>query len=1092
MAYRGGHYSKGHSSYPPPLKGDYGGYPQRYGKSSRLNSGSYANGYPNDYPDDYSNGYSSTGYYDGYYDDGYGQPPSSQRQHMDVPPSYYESRDSRDSQFYNYSGQHGHRFAPPPPASSTSHSHLHQSNLRNGSFRLPSSSASSPSSRNGKTPSGNREASRGIPITKSYALKDSKQGNFISQLAELGKDDDKESIKSFKTIHLRNESKKKNAIEYVEGLSKPITDPRLHNLAAYKKSLSKSFAKPVEKVYIPTFKFDSHSLGDKPSNEILIWNLHSTTTSLIIKNNFSPYGPIKEVKMIDDPSTAVPLGMCLLSFDGKVEQAHSTALKTVELANKKLVIQGRYIRCGLNVKDKLYNEIYKKTMDVRREKLRKQKIEEAKREEKLKMDKIRQEKLAKEEQIRLAKEERMKREKFKKSIPSGPNSNSSDSNAKTSVHDRHIFPSSSFNLSYKFQKYIDNRAYIFISDKYVSSMHVSSDQLRRFFSRYNISRILQQRNGFYLVFNKVAEAMECFDNEDGRKFLNYTVYMTLYVPDDQIDETRIGKSGNVKSAQKQVMKELKAYLLKDIREKVIGKMILDVLDTEEMSILAEETKKKKDEERNLMNQQAKEKLTTQTENTIRVIKRLDLNVVKKSVKRAFVPMSHSLNKGHDISDDDDEEDEDEEDDDDEDENEDSEPDESLVGIQTPPNGASELGKKRRSDIPIIRKNKKKIKVEKDIKVESEDDDDEEGELDDDDEIKIETEQTDITPPSEPEISVQKTIDNVFQPSTAPPGPVFDDHLRPFSPTLNFLKESIKTEEDFQILSNLCAGITFAKPIRNVQFWAWEHLEARKEFKELQEEKEEEGDDAEVFDFEDEVLTNKELRNSSGCFRTEGYHKIPDKLKREYLLHRRKLTKLNPVKHEDDDEVNTMNYNNAQSSRVNRANTRRFVADISAQKQIIGETDLLDLNQLNKRKKPVQFARSAIHNWGLYALEPISAGEMIIEYVGERIRQQVAELREKKYLRSGIGSSYLFRIDENTVIDASKRGGIARFINHCCEPSCTAKIIKVDGRKRIVIYALRDIKRNEELTYDYKFEREINDEERIPCLCGAPGCKGYLN
>jgi len=114
------------------------------------------------------------------------------------------------------------------------------------------------------------------------------------------------------------------------------------------------------------------------------------------------------------------------------------------------------------------------------------------------------------------------------------------------------------------------------------------------------------------------------------------------------------------------------------------------------------------------------------------------------------------------------------------------------------------------------------------------------------------------------------------------------------------------------------------------------------------------------------------------------------------------------------------------------------------------------NQLKKRKKPVKFARSAIHNWGLYAMENINKDDMIIEYVGEEVRQQIAELRENRYLKSGIGSSYLFRIDDNTVIDATKKGGIARFINHSCMPNCTAKIIKVEGSKRIVIYALRDI------------------------------------
>ena len=151
-------------------------------------------------------------------------------------------------------------------------------------------------------------------------------------------------------------------------------------------------------------------------------------------------------------------------------------------------------------------------------------------------------------------------------------------------------------------------------------------------------------------------------------------------------------------------------------------------------------------------------------------------------------------------------------------------------------------------------------------------------------------------------------------------------------------------------------------------------------------------------------------------------------------------------------------NPSSTSRMNRVNNRRLVVGLNNQKQMLSsDTDVMRFNQLKKRKKPVKFARSAIHNWGLYAMENISAGDMIIEYVGEIIRQQVADMREKKYLKSGIGSSYLFRIDDTTVIDATKAGGIARFINHSCTPNCTAKIIKVEGSKRIVIYALRDIR-----------------------------------
>jgi len=113
-------------------------------------------------------------------------------------------------------------------------------------------------------------------------------------------------------------------------------------------------------------------------------------------------------------------------------------------------------------------------------------------------------------------------------------------------------------------------------------------------------------------------------------------------------------------------------------------------------------------------------------------------------------------------------------------------------------------------------------------------------------------------------------------------------------------------------------------------------------------------------------------------------------------------------------------------------------------------------------------------------------------VGEKVRQRVADMREIRYEKQGVGSSYLFRMVDDDIIDATKKGGIARFINHSCDPNCMAKIIKVDGTPRIVIYALKNIAKDHELTYDYKFEREIGSTDRIPCLCGSPICKGFLN
>ncbi len=99
-----------------------------------------------------------------------------------------------------------------------------------------------------------------------------------------------------------------------------------------------------------------------------------------------------------------------------------------------------------------------------------------------------------------------------------------------------------------------------------------------------------------------------------------------------------------------------------------------------------------------------------------------------------------------------------------------------------------------------------------------------------------------------------------------------------------------------------------------------------------------------------------------------------------------------------------------------------------------------------RKKQLKFAKSTIHNWGLFAMESIAADEMIIEYVGQMVRQAVADEREKRYEAAGIGSSYLFRVDHDYIIDATRQGNLARFINHCCDVSI--HFITVDTMSKI--------------------------------------------
>jgi SET domain-containing protein len=74
----------------------------------------------------------------------------------------------------------------------------------------------------------------------------------------------------------------------------------------------------------------------------------------------------------------------------------------------------------------------------------------------------------------------------------------------------------------------------------------------------------------------------------------------------------------------------------------------------------------------------------------------------------------------------------------------------------------------------------------------------------------------------------------------------------------------------------------------------------------------------------------------------------------------------------------------------------------------------------------------IHEWGLFAMERITHGEAVIEYVGEVVGDVVADKREKAYESIGIGSTYMFRLDRDQIIDATFCGNPARFINHSCK------------------------------------------------------------
>jgi SET domain-containing protein len=62
--------------------------------------------------------------------------------------------------------------------------------------------------------------------------------------------------------------------------------------------------------------------------------------------------------------------------------------------------------------------------------------------------------------------------------------------------------------------------------------------------------------------------------------------------------------------------------------------------------------------------------------------------------------------------------------------------------------------------------------------------------------------------------------------------------------------------------------------------------------------------------------------------------------------------------------------------------------------------------------------------GLYAARDLEKHQMVIEYIGEVIRSDLTDLREKRYTEQNRGI-YMFRLDDDRVLDATMSGNMAR-------------------------------------------------------------------
>lgn len=150
--------------------------------------------------------------------------------------------------------------------------------------------------------------------------------------------------------------------------------------------------------------------------------------------------------------------------------------------------------------------------------------------------------------------------------------------------------------------------------------------------------------------------------------------------------------------------------------------------------------------------------------------------------------------------------------------------------------------------------------------------------------------------------------------------------------------------------------------------------------------------------------------------------------------------------------------------------------------------------MNQKFQNCEYAKSQLfktegRGWGLLATEHIKAGQFVIEYCGEVISSKEAKRRSQAYETEALKDAFIITLNAQESIDASRKGSLARFINHSCQPNCETRKWNVLGEVRVGIFAKQDIPSGTELAYDYNFE--WYGGAKVRCLCGATCCSGFL-
>jgi SET domain-containing protein len=129
--------------------------------------------------------------------------------------------------------------------------------------------------------------------------------------------------------------------------------------------------------------------------------------------------------------------------------------------------------------------------------------------------------------------------------------------------------------------------------------------------------------------------------------------------------------------------------------------------------------------------------------------------------------------------------------------------------------------------------------------------------------------------------------------------------------------------------------------------------------------------------------------------------------------------------------------------------------------------------------PVKVKKSKIAGQGAYAIKAIPAKKKIGDLGGV-----IITMKEAMRLIKNLKVINLVELDNDLALNASANPNDIRFINHSCNPNTFMRVMK----NRVEFYALRAIKKGEELSCDYG---ETHHEGTLPCKCGAKNCRGFI-